>query len=213
MQNRTSYITPLIEPLHLALALCDWISHRAADLEAPEVLEDSNHQREANDRTLLLANDSRSHLHRTAVRRVGLALVATTIVAGCSQSELPVYPAVGHVTFENEWPLGTRVVLHPLSNDSSIRPQGVVDALGNFRVTTFRDGDGAPPGEYIVTLVWHKFVIDGEDYKPGPNVLPPMYAEPATSPLIVEVAKKSNEFKPFTLSRCDSEVASLTPIP
>ena len=213
MQNRFSHITPSIEPLHVALALCDWIGHRAAELEAPEVLANASRERKPYEQTEFSSSDSRNRPRNAFTKSLGITLFAIAIANGCSQSELPVYPVVGHVTFENEWPLGTSVVLHPLANDSSIRPQGVVDALGNFRVTTFRDGDGAPPGEYIVTLVWHKFVIDGEDYKPGPNVLPPMYAEPATSPLIVEVAEKSNEFKPFNLSRCDSEVASVTPVP
>jgi hypothetical protein len=213
MQNRSSKLSTSIEPLHLALALCDWIGRRAAELEAPEVLAYASRGRKPYEQTEFSSSDSRNGPRSAAIQSLGITLFAMAIANGCTQSELPVYPVVGHVTFENEWPLGTSVVLHPLSNVPSIRPQGVVDALGNFRVTTFRDGDGAPPGEYIVTLVWHKFVIDGEDYKPGPNVLPPMYAEPATSPLIIEVTERSNNLKPFTLSRCDSEAASLTSFP
>ena len=213
MQNRSSHLPTSIEPWHLALALCDWIGHRTNELEAPEILATKIREQKPYGRTEFSDGDARNRPRNATIQSLGIALFFVAFANGCSQPHLPVYPVVGHVTFEHKWPLGTTVVLHPRANDSSIRPHGVVDALGNFRLTTYRNGDGAPAGEYIVTLVWLKFVIDGEDYKPGTNVLPSMYSEPATSPLIVEITEQPNQLKPFTLSRCDSEAASLTSIP
>ena len=34
------------------------------------------------------------------------------------------------------------------------QPRGVTDAEGRFQLRTYHDGDGAPAGEYTVTLYW-----------------------------------------------------------
>jgi len=62
------------------------------------------------------------------------------------------------------------------------------------------NADGMPEGEYAVTVVWHPRVIDGEDYLPGPNVLPLAYARPETTPCRVRVSPKSNELPPLRIS-------------
>ena len=41
MPNRVFTLPTTIEPWHMALALCDWINHRPAELEAPDVLTDA----------------------------------------------------------------------------------------------------------------------------------------------------------------------------
>jgi hypothetical protein len=37
--------------------------------------------------------------------------------------------------------------------------------------------------DLTVTANWRELVVDGEDYVPGPNLLPPLFDSPQTSPL------------------------------
>jgi hypothetical protein len=203
-----------IEPMHLAMALCDWIGNRTTTLEAPDVLSDAGWKNAEQNQNALLAHDSRnlSFPRRNPSAAIGLAALAVATIAGCSQSQLPVYPVSGQVAYEDEIPHGALVVLHPLSNELKVRPRGEVDSAGRFQIGTYSENDGAPAGEYFVTITWNKYIVDAEDYKPGPNVLPEMYADAATSPLTIEVNEVSNQLPPFVLSRCDAPtVTVLTP--
>ncbi len=201
MPHETQSTQIAIEPWHFAAALCDWITNRSATLEAPDVLCDAGCKHEARE---LLHNDSRNQRRHRQLHAAGLAALAATFI-GCAQSELPVYPVSGHVAFEGDAAHGAQVVFHPLSDELNVRPSAEVDAMGNFRVSTYRTGDGAPAGEYIVTFTWHPYVIDGEDYKPGPNALPEFYASAGRSPLVIEILPQDNHLPPWLLSRCNEQ--------
>ena len=66
---------------------------------------------------------------------------------------------------------GVLVVFQPLGAKSEPgrvvpRTMAPTDANGEFRLSTFGSHDGAPPGEYAVTLAWHERPFDeniGED--------------------------------------------------
>ena len=63
---------------------------------------------------------------------------------------------------------------------------------GKFHVGTYATGDGAPEGQYVVTVVHCPLVQKGSDSVPGPNVLPNKYASPKTSDLRVAIVKGAN---------------------
>src|SRR5262245_25735487 len=95
-------------------------------------------------------------------RWLGLALAAAALCCpACGGGRPPVYPASGQV-FVGQHPakLAT-VTLVPVKDAGAatgadqVRPTGKVDEQGNFKLTTFTDGDGAPEGEYKVTVVWY----------------------------------------------------------
>lgn len=71
------------------------------------------------------------------------------------------YPVSGTVTYNGEGPIGAHVTLHklPLAKDSwdAIFPRGRIEQDGSFQIQTFNEDDGAPPGEYAVTLSWKGF--------------------------------------------------------
>jgi hypothetical protein len=77
--------------------------------------------------------------------------------AGCG-SRRTVYPVSGQVFAgkDKKPATGAMVVFHPVKEDGGpvYKPNGVVDDNGHFSLTTYAQGDGAPPGEYIVTLEW-----------------------------------------------------------
>jgi len=89
-------------------------------------------------------------------------LVLSIVVSGCGgPSEVPTVPVSGSVRVQGKPAEGAIVVLHPVAGGEAMthfRPQGECDAEGAFRVRTYVEGDGAPPGEYRVTICW-----------PGPN--------------------------------------------
>jgi hypothetical protein len=77
-------------------------------------------------------------------------------------------------------------------------PTATVQADGTFALTTFTKGDGAPPGDYVVTVQWFRVAKDGSV---GGNSLPKRYASPSTSPLSVTIREGKNDLPPFTFHR------------
>lgn len=112
---------------------------------------------------------------------------------------LPVYPVKGSVTYFGRPLIGATIVLHP----KNFRAKNVVLAKartneqGEFIATTYEANDGAPPGEYAVTVLHYKDVEAGEI----PEFISPKHASPATTDIAVQVAKGVNHLQPIELSR------------
>src|SRR5687768_17292422 len=79
--------------------------------------------------------------------------------AGCgSGSERPV-PVGGKVTLGEKPVDGAVVTFHSKGGGRSA--SGKTDADGNFKLTTINTGDGAPPGEYTVTISKQESKVGG----------------------------------------------------
>jgi hypothetical protein len=138
----------------------------------------------------------------------------------------PTFPVRGKVVIEGEMASGAFVVFHPVavvktekgdvdkkSTPDEVAPQrampsGVADKDGNFELTSFRPKDGAPAGDYIVTLQWQKMVVKNEDVIAGPNLVPPAYGKAQLSPLRVKVVEGENKLPTFRISRNPSQGGS-----
>ena len=72
---------------------------------------------------------------------------------------------------------------------------------GEFMLSTFTAGDGAPAGDYRATVVWYLATPTrtGGDDTISANYLPPRYAGAETSGLTVTVVPGTNELPPFEL--------------
>jgi hypothetical protein len=89
-------------------------------------------------------------------------LLVTVVILGASGcgSESPQYPKVapvsGKVMVKGQPAVGAVVTFHPVSptGENKLSPSGRVQADGTFRLTTYTTGDGAAPGDYVVTLAW-----------------------------------------------------------
>lgn len=91
---------------------------------------------------------------------------------------------------------GAVISLHPdgWSLPEDAVPTGRVGADGKVVFTTFTDRDGVPAGEYSVTASWNKLVtLPGGESVRGPNVVPEIYRDPATSPLKIKVESNVKE--------------------
>jgi len=125
------------------------------------------------------------------------------LLAGCSGDGFPkTYPVTGMVTHEGAPVEGATVVLVHSTPDGR-SASGTTDAAGKFAVTTYfsptHQSAGALPGDYAITVSKKEAYQTTEGLKPeeemalftkfGPpkDLLPKLYANPATSGLKVTV--------------------------
>src|SRR6516165_9630974 len=92
---------------------------------------------------------------RSSLSWVLTAAVLTLTLAGCANGRKPVAPVRGKVFLSGKAADGALVVFNPVDNNdlNPVRPQGMVGSDGAFEMTTYKNNDGAPPGEYNVTFV------------------------------------------------------------
>jgi hypothetical protein len=129
-----------------------------------------------------------------AVAAMGMAM------CGCSGSKPKTVPVAGQVYVGDRPAAHAIVTFHPVgAGADAVKPVGHVDEQGHFRLTTFKEGDGAPPGEYKVTIAAYQSIEQKHGDDLIVNLLPDKYAKPETSNLTATVKKGSNEIEPFKL--------------
>ncbi len=74
-----------------------------------------------------------------------------------------------------------------------------IEADGSFVLSSYRSGDGAPVGDYAVTVT-PGFSLVERPGKPGPNSVPEKYRKTETTPLKATVKEGKNTFT-FELTR------------
>ena len=96
------------------------------------------------------------------------------------------------------------VTFHPLAvaDKKAKTPFAVVQEDGTFLMTTYRPEDGAPAGEYSVTVSWFKPAKGtSADDGIGEELLPAKYQRPESSGLKVTVKADSSEAVVLKLTR------------
>ena len=132
------------------------------------------------------------------VQRSLLAFVCSLVVmTGCSDVRVPVFPVSGKVLYKGKPAAGAQIVLYSSkqSEVDDIAPSATVGTDGNFAITVYEPGDGAPDGDYVAIVQWFK--MDGETA--GPNVIPKMYGSPKTSPIKLTVAGGPVQIPPINI--------------
>lgn len=90
-------------------------------------------------------------MYRTAI----FAYLSCVCLAGCgSRDKLKLYPVAGTLLVSGEPAANAKIAFHPLSPGAAALPVATTAPDGTFRLTTYAAGDGAPAGEYAVTVVW-----------------------------------------------------------
>jgi hypothetical protein len=91
-------------------------------------------------------------------RRAGLTVViGLALTAASCSGHKPVFPVHGQVLDAKQQPaVGALVFFYAAKADPKdpLKPLGKVDESGRFTLTTYKEGDGAPAGEYVITIAW-----------------------------------------------------------
>ena len=95
------------------------------------------------------------------VRVIVLPFMALTVF-GCGETTdsiaRQVFPASGIVTYKGKPIPDASIRLHPVNPPDDGKPfyspRGKVDDNGTYTLSTYTPDDGAPPGEYMVSVSW-----------------------------------------------------------
>jgi 3',5'-cyclic AMP phosphodiesterase CpdA len=113
---------------------------------------------------------------------------------GLARTRKPTQPVHGWVYYKGSPVPDAYVVFQsvPRKGERGIRADGVAGGDGSFTLSTYKAFDGAPEGDYQVTVVQRRpfYTIEGN---PGPNLLPARYESTRTSGLTAHVTRGKND--------------------
>lgn len=149
-----------------------------------------------------------------AIRRAtstAVKLILAICLSGCgsNDSRLETHPVSGSVFINGEPASGCTVTFVP--RDAELRgaviPAGSTDESGTFQLTTYETGDGAPAGEYGVSLIWEATSWPSMNAEGGidpvvtvrPDRLLNRLSSPEKSGLKATVVEGENALEPFRL--------------
>jgi hypothetical protein len=125
-----------------------------------------------------------------------LVAAAAALLLGCGDGRLKVVPAKGKLQLQGKdgklTPIaGARIMFHPVKKADNFPafPVATTAEDGSFELGTSGKADGAPEGEYVVTIDWRKKIkpkydIMGKgEVATGPDLLRGAYADSTTSKL------------------------------
>lgn len=130
--------------------------------------------------------------------------IVLCLLAGCSgrpqdPPRVPVHAIAGKLIVGGRPAGNSRVVFHPIEKGAGapLVPVANTQPDGTFRLTTYTHGDGAPAGEYVVTVVWVNEAVpvdecEGVDLMTHDRLCG-LYADPVTSSLRATVTPGNNE--------------------
>jgi hypothetical protein len=136
---------------------------------------------------------------------------------GCtSEQALEVYPVKGQVYFQSQPAAGAMVILQPssdLDNHPAFArlgfPHAQVENDGTFQMTTYAWNDGAPPGNYVVSVTWpvmgpHQDPERTQLVEVHPDRLQGAFANPTDPKFKVTIQKQPTEIPKLELSSTGS---------
>lgn len=132
---------------------------------------------------------------RDFVKRFGLTLLTFSLsLTGCNHEEKPYRKPTavvrGQVVVDGVPPDSPiKIICHPQGEPDTTHPSisnGMTGENGLFELSTYEQGDGIPPGDYVLTFQWGKVNLVSMSYG-GPDRLKGKYANPEKSPFKVTV--------------------------
>jgi hypothetical protein len=143
-----------------------------------------------------------------ALKRYGRAIVFGVLLVtliGCGKEKpknrKEVFPVHGTVLYQGKPAVGAEVAFHPVGEVSAkaLCPSGTVDKDGHFSLCTHEGGDGAPAGEYAVTIVWLSPPPRNMPDEPGPDRLNGRFNNQSRPAWRIQVKSQPNELPLFQL--------------
>lgn len=129
------------------------------------------------------------------------SLVLLAACGGCSsRPDAPaLYPVRGTLTINDKPPIGATLILHPAEAEIDARgtkPTASVKPDGSFYVSTYADSDGAPAGEYSVSILWTAKPDSSDSW----DRLGDAFSDPSSSGIKITVEPGENIVPPIALS-------------
>lgn len=135
-------------------------------------------------------------------RSLAPVLAASVLfAAGCARGDagaarIAVHPVGGKLLVADRPAANARLAFHPVGG-GGLRPVGVTGPDGGFALTTYSSGDGAPEGEYVVTVLWPNDTLPADECEivnpANHDRLGGLYLDPAKSELRATVRPGRNE--------------------
>lgn len=128
----------------------------------------------------------------------GLLVVLT--LTGCGEAKkpgrVPVFPTAGSVAVKGKPEADVMLLFHPLGDGlKDVRCYARSAADGSFKVSTYETGDGAPEGEFAVTMTWPTVSVEdggfGEDRWKG------KFNNPQSTPFKATIKGPQTELSKF----------------
>jgi hypothetical protein len=135
---------------------------------------------------------------RNCLSFAAFVAVYLMVCAGCGPNGR--YPVSGKVLYNGEPAVGATVAFIRKGAADQIT-QGVVLDDGTFALAG-SEGEGAPPGDYIVLVEWKEGAGKVKGRSPGlnaPDRLKRRYLDPNKPLLTATVEEKTNKLPPFEL--------------
>jgi hypothetical protein len=125
--------------------------------------------------------------------------------ASCSNqgnSQEPVYPVEGKVTYNGSPASGAAVFFRRKTDDASKAPTivGIVQEDGSFEMVSGPLGKGAPAGDYDVLIEWKRVTGHGNRRpQTGPDLLQGRFADTRHPLFRAKIEAGPNKLPPFEL--------------
>jgi hypothetical protein len=133
--------------------------------------------------------------------------IVAVVACGCggNVATVPLYETSGKVTVQGQPADGAKVVFYPTSSELQGPrmpiPAGMADATGTFQLQSYEPQDGAPAGEFKVTVIWPEPIppnVDQEMYQPKDR-LQGRYSDPQRTTIKATIPEGGGEIPPFQL--------------
>ena len=140
--------------------------------------------------------------------RTGAGLFLATLAlatSSCGNGRKNCYPVAGTIHVDGKPVADAMIQLHsadPADHEGPNRviPLAMTDETGKFKLSTYGDNDGAPVGEYAVTITWRQRSGLLKNQFDGPDRLKGKYNTKELSGLKVTIEKKPQELRLFELT-------------
>jgi hypothetical protein len=131
---------------------------------------------------------------------VGLCLM----ICGCGPKHAGrpvVHPVSGKLLVGGEPAANAEVILYPVGREQPLmRPHATVQSDGSFHLTTFTTRDGAPVGDFALTVLWPGPRVKGQaEDEPGPDRLRQRYADPKKPAASVRIDAETTQLATLDL--------------
>ena len=139
-----------------------------------------------------------------------LALGVCLMVSGCGSKhgDRPVvHPVSGKLLVGGQPADKAEVALFPVGREQPLmRPHATVQSDGSFHLTTFATRDGAPVGDFALTVTWPGPRIKGQgEDEPGPDRLQHRYADPKKPAASVRIEAETTQLATIDLKSVEEK--------